>query len=75
MLLINTSPVPFSNWTASLTEDVLAAGIVWFAFKHPLALLAILLALIALTIWLLLKLWRGARTGFAGLRRALRGAN
>ena len=39
--LINTSPEPFSNWTASLTEDVLAAGMVWFAFKHPLALLEI----------------------------------
>ncbi len=59
--LINTSPEPFSNWTASLTEDALAAGMVWFAFTHPLASAAILIVLIALMIWLLPRLWRGVR--------------
>lgn len=60
-VLINTSPEPFSNWTASLTEDALAAGTVWFAFKHPLALAALLIVLIALMIWLLPRLCRGVR--------------
>ena len=59
--LINTSPEPFSNWTASLAEDALAAGMVWFAFKHPLASAAILIVLVALMLWLLPKLWRGVR--------------
>lgn len=59
--LINTSPEPFSNWTASLTEDALAAGMVWFAFTHPLASAAILIVLVALMIWLLPRLWRGVR--------------
>ncbi len=58
-VLINTSPEPFSNWAASLTEDTLAAGMVWFAFTHPLVLLVILVLLVALTVWLLPKLWRG----------------
>ncbi len=60
-VLINTSPEPFSNWTASLAEDALAAGMVWFAFKHPLLAAAILIALVALMLWLLPKLWRGVR--------------
>lgn len=69
--LINTSPEPFSNWTASLTEDALAAGVVWFAFKYPLALLAILILLIILMVWLLPRLWRGVRQVMAAARRTL----
>ncbi|MEO8442258.1 MAG: DUF4126 domain-containing protein [Betaproteobacteria bacterium] len=60
-VLINTSPEPFSNWAVSLAEDTLAAGMVWFAFSHPLALLFILIVVVLLTIWLLPKLWRGVR--------------
>ena len=40
--LINTSPEPFSNWAASLTEDVLVLGAIWFAFAHPILFLAML---------------------------------
>ena len=69
--LINTSPEPFSNWTASFTEDALAAGMVWFVFKQPLAAAAILLVLIALMIWLLPKLWRGVRRAINAARGLL----
>lgn len=68
-VLINTSPEPFSNWAASLTEDALAAGMVWFVFKYPLALLVILILLVASTAWLLPKLWRGVRGVLAATRR------
>ena len=68
-VLINTSPEPFSNWAASFTEDALAAGMVWFVFKYPLALLVILILLVALTAWLLPKLWRGVRGVLAATRR------
>ena len=71
-VLINTSPEPFSNWTASVTEDVLAAGVVWFAFKHPLALLVVLILLVILMVWLLPKLWRGVRRVVAAARAILR---
>ena len=35
--VINTSPEPFSNWAASLTEDVAVGGLLWLAIAHPLA--------------------------------------
>lgn len=70
-VLINTSPEPFSNGAASLTEDALAAGVVWFAFEHPLALLVILILLVALMIWLLPKLWRGVRRVILAARQML----
>ena len=70
-VLINTSPEPFSNWAASFTEDALVATIVWFAFKHPLILLVMLVLLLILTIWLLPRLWRGVRRVFAAARRLL----
>jgi len=67
--VINTTPEPFSNWTASLTEDVSALAIVWFALKYPLALLAALAIFLAVVLWLAPKLWRGIRRLFEALRR------
>jgi hypothetical protein len=59
--VINTSPEPFSNWGASLTEDIAVGGLLWLAIAHPLAAAAIVVAMIALMIWLLPKAWRAAR--------------
>jgi hypothetical protein len=70
-VLINTSPEPFSNWAASLAEDTLAAGMVWFAFTHPLVLLVILVLLVSLTVWLLPRLWRGVRRVVTTVRQML----
>jgi uncharacterized protein DUF4126 len=67
--LINTSPEPISNWSASLTEDALVLGGIWFAFHYPLVFLIALTLFIALMVWLLPKLWRGVR----GMFRILRG--
>jgi hypothetical protein len=63
--LINLSPEPFTNWTASLSEDTLTLAVLWVAFFHPWLLLAFLLAFFAMAIWLLPKLWRGLRSLFA----------
>jgi len=68
--IINTSPEPFSNWGASLTEDVMVLGGIWFAFQHPLAFLAALALFIVSMIWLLPRLWRGIKAVFRVLRRA-----
>lgn len=58
-VLINTSPEPFSNWAASIAEDLAVFAGLWAALTHPvLFLLALLLFLIALC-WLLPKLARG----------------
>lgn len=70
-VLINTSPEPFSNWTASFAEDALAVGAVWFSLKYPLLMLALLVVLVALMIWLLPKLWRGVRGVIAAASQLL----
>src|SRR5688572_31307388 len=44
--LINASPEPFSNWTASFTEDAVVLTGIWFALVYPLVFLAMLLALL-----------------------------
>ena len=35
--------------------------VLWLAFAHPVAALAVLVLLVALTIWLIPKLWRFIR--------------
>jgi len=64
-LLINTSPEPVSNWSASLSEDLLVLGGLWTALNYPLIFLALFIIFIALTIWMLPKLWRLIKLFFA----------
>lgn len=59
--LINTSPEPFSNWTASFSEDIAVMGGLWAAFFHPWVLFTFLIIFFLVAIWLLPKLWRGMR--------------
>ena len=59
--LINTSPEPFSNWTASFGEELAVGTLLWLAFAHPAAALVVLAVLVALTIWLIPKVWRMLR--------------
>ena len=66
--LLNMSPEPFSNWTASFTEDAVVLTGIWFAFAHPVVFLILLLAFLGLAIWLLPKLWRGVHSAFHYLR-------
>lgn len=68
-VLINTSPEPFSNWGASLAEDVAVVAGLLAAINHPLIFLALLAAFILLLIWLLPKLWRGIKRVFGALGR------
>lgn len=56
--VINTSPEPVSNWTASISEDLLVLGGLWTMFNHPVLFLCLMVLFIALVIWLLPKLWR-----------------
>ncbi len=68
-LAINHSPEPFSNWGASLGEDLAAPAALWLAIAHPYAFLALLGVFLLLAAWLLPKLFRVAR----GLWRRLSG--
>jgi hypothetical protein len=69
--LINTSPEPFSNWGASLTEDVAVGGLLWLAIAHPLAAAVVIGLLILFAIWMLPKLWRTGRRVAGRLSGAL----
>ena len=56
--LLNTSPEPLSNWTASVTEDAAVVGGLALAFSHPwlaLALVVSISLLFALSVW---WIWR-----------------
>ena len=69
--LINTSPEPFSNWAASVSEDILVIGGLWAALHHPVLFLLLLAAFLLAIIWLLPKLWQGVRKMFRTLGRFL----
>jgi hypothetical protein len=58
-MLINTSPEPFSNWLASVGEDVAVIAGLWTALYNPVLFIVLLVLFILLMIWLLPKLWRG----------------
>ena len=65
--LINTSPEPFSNWAASISEDVLVLGGMWAMFNHPWLFVGAMVLFILLVIWLLPKLWRLLKVIFTRL--------
>jgi hypothetical protein len=58
---VNTSPEPFSNWTLSFGEDVLAVWLTWMATVHPMATIVIVVLLVALAGFLLFHLFRFLR--------------
>ncbi|MDW3096117.1 MAG: DUF4126 domain-containing protein [Gammaproteobacteria bacterium] len=60
-VLINTSPEPFSNWTASVTEDIAVFAGLWAALQHPVLFLVLLVLFLLLIIWLLPKLFRAIK--------------
>jgi hypothetical protein len=60
-VMINTSPEPFTNWAASISEDILVIGGIWAALHHPILFLVGLLIFFCVMLWLLPKLWRGIR--------------
>jgi hypothetical protein len=63
-LMINTSPEPVTNWTASIVEDLAVIGGLWAALNHPVAFIILLVLFVALVIWLLPKIWRALKSLF-----------
>jgi hypothetical protein len=63
-VLINTSPEPVSNWTASIAEDVAVFGGIFAMLNYPLAFLFFLVAFILAAIWILPKIWTGVKVVF-----------
>ncbi len=68
--LLNTSPEPLSNWTASVTEDAAVIGGLALAFSHPWLALALVvgisLAFAMFVWWLWRKLFRRGATPHPG---------
>lgn len=72
-LAVNISPEPFSNWFASVGEDLAVLGGIWLIFHHPLVMIVLVVGFTALAAWLIPRLYRLARRGFQALRARLRG--
>lgn len=62
--LINTSPEPFSNWVASISEDLVVLGGLWTALHHPWIFLVLLVFFVLFSVWLLPKIWHGIKKLF-----------
>jgi hypothetical protein len=65
--LINTSPEPFSNLTASLGEDALVASGLWAAIAHPVAFIVVLGLFVLFLVWFLPRALRGVRALWRGV--------
>lgn len=63
-LALNSSPEPVTNVAASLTEDALVLGVVWFSLEHPQAAAVIAGLLLLAGLVLLLVVGRLARRGW-----------
>lgn len=72
-ILINTSPEPVTNWTASVLEDLAVIGGLWTALNYPVVFLILLVLFIILVAWLLPKLWRALQRLFQKLGAFFRG--
>jgi hypothetical protein len=68
-LIINASPEPFSNWFASISEDILAVVVLFLALYFPWLFFGFFLVILLLTIWFLPRVWRGLKALFTGLAR------
>lgn len=71
-LMINTSPEPVTNWTASISEDLMVIAGLWTALNHPILFIILFFGFIGLAIWLLPKLWTLIRGLLMKMARFLR---
>ncbi len=55
-LLIQSSPEPVSNWTASVSEDLIVIAGFWTALNHPWIFIIAIILFICLFIWLFPRL-------------------
>ena len=71
-VIINTSPEPFTNWTASIAEDVAVIAGIWTALHHPWVFLACLALFILVMVWLLPRIWKGIKKIVALIKQLFR---
>ncbi len=73
-ILINSSPEPVTNWTASIAEDLLVIGGIWTALNYPWLFLGVLFIFICLMIWLLPKIWKNIKRAFTFVKNTFKGS-
>lgn len=73
--LMNTSPEPVSNWTASITEDTVVVGGLALAFSHPWLALVIVVGISVMLALLVWWAWRKLARGIRGLLQPLPAAS
>ena len=71
--MINMSPEPVSNWSASVTEDVMVIGGLWAALNYPVVFLSLLAVFLLVLVWLLPKLFRALRSIFLKVKTFIKG--
>lgn len=57
-LAVNASPEPVSNAVVSTTEDGISAFVLYMILRHPVIATIIIILLIALTVWLFIKVYK-----------------
>ena len=67
-LVLNASPEPVTNATASIFEDLAVIGGLWTALNYPVAFIIFIIVFILFAIWLLPKLWRAIKDIVSTLR-------
>jgi len=68
-VVINTSPEPFSNSIASITEDVSVAGVLVLIMKHPIIAAILVVLFIIFSIWFLRTMFRFVKKIFRPSRQ------
>ena len=66
---INTSPEPFSNVAASLSEDGMVLGAMWLSVQHPLLFGVALVLVLVLSVLLLIAMLRFLKAVLARIAR------
>lgn len=74
-MLINTSPEPISNWSASIAEDIAVVGGLWASLQYPWIFVAGLVLFLLLVAWLLPRIWRALKQALCVLRNLFKGRN
>ena len=67
-LVINASPEPVTNWTASIAEDLAVVGGLWASLNYPIAFIVFIVLFVLFVIWILPKLWRAIKGIIATIR-------
>ncbi len=68
-LAVNQSPEPVSNAGLSLLGDAAVPAFVWFTMAHPVLTLVVSVVALVVIFWVLARMVRLLRSGWAALRR------